>query len=140
MDDLSRLGWDPGWADVWSRAGLPGSEPGRVVLEHNHVFRVATASGEVLAESAGRLKHRAEGRHELPAVGDWVAVRRDPSGSRMLIRAVLPRRTVFSRKAAGRETEPAAGSLSGCGYLRTDTSTVSVVVLPAASVAVQVRR
>jgi ribosome biogenesis GTPase len=79
--------------------------PGRVVLEHNHVFRVMAADGEHLAESTGRMKHRAEARHELPAVGDWVVLRPDPAGGRGQIRAVLPRRSVFARKAAGRETQ-----------------------------------
>jgi ribosome biogenesis GTPase len=76
-----------------------------VVLEHNHVYRVLTAEGEQLAEATGRMKHRAGGRHELPAVGDWVSVRFDPKGQRSQIRDILPRRTSFSRKAAGRETE-----------------------------------
>jgi ribosome biogenesis GTPase len=37
-------------------------------------------------------------------VGDWVAVRPDTSGARSQIRDVLPRRSRFSRKAAGRDT------------------------------------
>ncbi len=78
--------------------------PGRVALEHNHVYRVLTEQGEQLAEAAGRLKHLAAGRHELPAVGDWVALRLD-DGGRCLIRAVLPRLGRFSRKAAGGWTE-----------------------------------
>lgn len=81
-----------------------GLVPGRVVLEHNHVFRVVTRDGELLAESAGRVEHRAEGRQALPVVGDWVAVPVDPGG-RSQIREVLPRQSRFSRKAAGRETE-----------------------------------
>ena len=64
-----------------------------------------TAEGERLAEAAGRIKYLATGRNELPAVGDWVGVRLDPSGGRSVIRAILPRRSWFSRKAAGRETE-----------------------------------
>ena len=79
--------------------------PARVVLEHNHVFRVRTAAGEVLAESAGRMKHRAEKRTELPVVGDWVAVRLGDGGTRSQIIEVLQRTSWFSRKAAGRETE-----------------------------------
>ncbi len=102
---LERLGWDEAWARAWHALDIPGCLPGRVSLEHNHVFRVFTAEGEWLAETSGRLKHRAAGRHALPAVGDWVAARPDPGGGRALIRAVLPRRSSFSRKAAGRGTE-----------------------------------
>jgi len=105
MADLERLGWDESWAERWRVLDLPECVPGRVALEHNHVFRILTTGGELLAETAGRVKHQAAGRRELPAVGDWVAVRPDPRGGRALIRAVLPHRSVFSRKAAGRETE-----------------------------------
>ena len=98
-----------GWNDALEAAFAPLADgtvvPGRVVLEHNHVYRVRAADGEHLAETSGRIKHLATGRRELPAVGDWVAVRVDPSGGRSVIRAILPRRSWFSRKAAGRETE-----------------------------------
>jgi ribosome biogenesis GTPase len=102
---LEQLGWTPFFADAFALRAVAGDVPGRVVLEHNHVFRVMAAGGEHLAESTGRMKHRAEARHELPAVGDWVVLRPDPAGGRGQIRAVLPRRSVFARKAAGRETE-----------------------------------
>jgi ribosome biogenesis GTPase / thiamine phosphate phosphatase len=105
MIDLADLGWDAARDAEWATLSLSDVVPGRVALEHNHVYRVLTVAGEVLAEASGRMKHRAGGRHELPAVGDWVAVRLDPRGHRTLIRAVLGRRSVFSRKAAGRETE-----------------------------------
>jgi ribosome biogenesis GTPase len=101
---LERLGWDPAWQSAASALAIAGGVPGRIALEHNHVYRVLTWSGEHLAETAGRLKHRAAGRRDLPAVGDWVVIRPDPRGGRALIQAVLPRRSCISRRAAGRET------------------------------------
>src|SRR5918992_1638078 len=57
------------------------------------------------AALAGRLRHEARSRAELPAVGDWVAVSRaSSSGDLTTIHAVLPRRTAFARKVAGDET------------------------------------
>jgi ribosome biogenesis GTPase len=53
----------------------------------------------------GRLRHEAASRRELPAVGDWVAVAPRAVEGRATIHAVLPRRSSFERKAAGRETE-----------------------------------
>jgi len=105
MVTLEQLGWADDLARAFEPYAAEGLVPGRVVLEHNHVYRIRTHDGETLAETAGRLKHRAGGRHELPAVGDWVALWPDPAGGRGQIRAVLPRRTAFTRKAAGRETE-----------------------------------
>lgn len=105
MDDLHRLGWSDRWEADFAAQAREGLVPGRVSLEHNHVYRVLTREGEWLAEAAGRIKHRASGRHELPAVGDWVALR-PPEAGRATIRAILPRRSQFTRKAAGRLTTP----------------------------------
>ncbi len=102
---LADLGWTDGREAAFASYRAQGLLPGRVALEHNHVYRVLTADGEWLAETAGRVKYQATGRHELPAVGDWVALRVADNASRALIRAVLPRSGAFSRKAAGRETE-----------------------------------
>jgi ribosome biogenesis GTPase len=54
---------------------------------------------------AGRLRHAAEQRADFPAVGDWVAVETPAGGGDARIRAVLPRLTQFSRRAAGNPTE-----------------------------------
>ena len=102
---LATLGWTDALAAAFAPHAAQGLVPARVSLEHNHVYRVLAEDGERLAEAAGRIKHEASGRHELPAVGDWVAVRLDDAGGRSVIRAILPRRGWFSRKAAGRETE-----------------------------------
>jgi ribosome biogenesis GTPase len=80
-------------------------EPARVVIEFNYLYRVQTAQGEAEVVLAGRLKHRATSRGELPAVGDWVVVRRRPEETRGVIVAVLPRRSRFSRRMAGRVTD-----------------------------------
>lgn len=104
MPELASLGWTPALEEAFRPHAEAGLIPGRVSLEHNHVYRVMTAEREWLAEAAGRIKYLASGRDELPAVGDWVGVRADPAGGRSVIRVILPRRSRFSRKAAGRET------------------------------------
>ena len=105
MPDLRALGWSDARARAFEASGEPGLIPGRVSLEHNHIYRVLTEDREWLAEAAGRVKYLASSRQALPAVGDWIALRPDAAGGRAVIRAVLPRETWFSRKAAGRETE-----------------------------------
>lgn len=59
------------------------------------------SSGPCWAEPTGRLRHLAQGRLELPAVGDWVAV-----DDKARVVAVLPRKSVFVRKVAAQRTEP----------------------------------
>ena len=100
---------DLGWNDQFAAAYEPWRskahvEPGRVGIEFNQIFRIYEDGGEVDAITAGRLKHRARGRAELPAVGDWVAVRKRPKEDRGVIVGVLPRRSAFTRRAAGEPT------------------------------------
>src|SRR5579871_4938095 len=77
-----------------------GLELGRVSVVHGDRYRLYTAQGEMQAEAIGALLYRAE-RADWPAVGDWVAVQ--PVGpDEGMIHGVLPRRTLFSRKSAGK--------------------------------------
>ncbi len=101
--ELARLGWDQAFAAAFDAVAEPGLVPARVGVEHNHLYRVLTAGGELLAEAAGSLRHAAAGADALPAVGDWVAARAG-AARRATIRAVLPRRSCFARKAAGDPT------------------------------------
>ena len=58
-----------------------------------------------MARVSGRLRHRATVRVDFPGVGDWVAVEPPAEGADARIRAVLPRSSRFSRRAAGDPTE-----------------------------------
>lgn len=101
---LDRYGWNDTFASAFAAHAGEGRVPGRVVLEHTHIYRVGTADGELLARVSGRLRHRAESRPDFPAVGDWVVV--EPvAASDARIHAVLPRFSRFSRRAAGDTTE-----------------------------------
>ena len=104
--DLRDLGWDDALRhqfEPW--AAKPHVQPGRVFIEFNYIFRVYIHGGETEAVLAGRLKHHATSRSELPAVGDWVVVRTRPGDERGSIVAVLPRRSRFSRRMAGNVTD-----------------------------------
>ncbi len=79
-----------------------GLVPGRVVAGHTGLLRVRTEEGEVLGALAGSLRHKARSAEDRPAVGDWVALRPPQPGHRAVVQAVLPRRTAFVRRAAGK--------------------------------------
>ena len=103
---LAQMGWDDTFAAACRRLNADVDvEPARVAIEFNHIYRVWTGEGEFEATASGRLKHRAARRSELPAVGDWVMVRRRRADDRAAIVAVLPRRSWFSRKTAGTVTD-----------------------------------
>jgi ribosome biogenesis GTPase / thiamine phosphate phosphatase len=105
---LSELGWSDFFAAGFAPYGEQGLVPGRVMRELRGAYELATGDPErpeMAASPAGRLWHGEEGMG-APAVGDWVAVRPPASPSEPgLIRAVLPRRSKFSRKAAGARTD-----------------------------------
>jgi ribosome biogenesis GTPase len=102
---LEDLGWTPRFADAFAPHQAAGLEPARVSLEHTHIYRVIAPSGERLARVSGKLRHEASRRADFPAVGDWVAIEPAAAGAEARIRAVLPRATHFSRRAAGNPTE-----------------------------------
>jgi len=103
--DLALYGWDAGWEAAFRPYADQGLVPARVAIEYNHLLRLYTATGDVRAQHSGKLLHGAAGRHAMAAVGDWVAIRRTPGERTAVIEAILPRRTHFSRKAAGELTE-----------------------------------
>lgn len=104
--NLTTLGWNAHWQDAFAASAAEGLVPARVSLEHQHIYTVCTGEAEILATVAGRFRHRAAGKHEFPAVGDWVALKpRTDARARATIDAVLPRTSRFSRKAAGDVTE-----------------------------------
>src|SRR5918996_167890 len=103
---LAGLGWDVEMTKAFEPfAATPHVEPARVIIEFNHIYRVGAQDGELDATASGRLKPRAATRSELPAVGDWVAIRRRRDANQAAIVAVLPRRSWFSRKMAGTVTD-----------------------------------
>jgi ribosome biogenesis GTPase len=95
--NLYDLGWDDGFA-----ASLEPHDnciPARVSAQHRGEYDLLTEHGEQRGRVAGRLRHEAGSGEDLPAVGDWVALREET------IHAVLPRRSAFLRKVAWSQTE-----------------------------------
>jgi ribosome biogenesis GTPase len=102
---LAAFGWSPAVNAAFASFRADGLEPARVAVAFGATFRVIAHDGEMLADVAGRLKHQAGGRRDLPAVGDWIALKRSTiEGGRASIQAILPRTSVFSRKVAGDTT------------------------------------
>jgi ribosome biogenesis GTPase len=88
--NLNDLGWDDGFAA--SLEPYDNCIPGRVSAQHRGEYDVLTRAGEQRARVTGKLRHEAASGADLPAVGDWVALREQS------IQGVLPRRSAFQRK------------------------------------------
>ena len=103
--ELSKLGWDTTWEAAFAEWRVDGHVPGRVASEDKHSCVVVTEAGPVAGIVPGRLLHHELGRDTLPKVGDWVAVRAVPGEEKVIIQAVLPRRTCLQRKSTGKVAE-----------------------------------
>ena len=108
---LASLGWDAQWAAAFQEAAdtLESREagrirPARVVAEHRQRYDVVHADGEQSAVLAGRVRHEAGAREQLPAVGDWVGLSSASPDGTAILHFVVPRRGAFVRKAAGDTT------------------------------------
>jgi ribosome biogenesis GTPase len=93
-----------GWSDELQAAFAPyaarGLFPARVIAHHRDLWRLVTRQGE----TAGRLSGRFAGDAvpgDYPVVGDWLAIGSTPDSADVIIHALLARRTVFARQAAG---------------------------------------
>jgi ribosome biogenesis GTPase / thiamine phosphate phosphatase len=102
---LRELGWNPFFDGHFLDESMTGSVPARVSEESKGFYRVLAEEREYLAQIAGRVRYRAEERSDFPAVGDWVVIVPRPSEGRASIAAILPRRSILSRKVAGRAVE-----------------------------------
>ena len=102
---LKRLGWNSYFDALWRDREQLEWLPARVISQQRGLWRVAGDFAECWAEASGTLRAASETGGDWPAVGDWVAAEMLSDGGRPLIHKVLPRRSKFVRKVAGRRLE-----------------------------------
>ena len=100
---LQDYGWNEFFAEAFEGLEAKDLQPARVTRAAANIFRVRGEAYHGQATLAGKLRHDATTSAELPAVGDWVAIRRPASGDAR-IDALLPRSSVLSRNVAGKRT------------------------------------
>ena len=102
--DLTDYGWTAALAGQFEARAEQGFVPGRVVKQSRDRSTIVTPAGELAGVVSGRFRRRALGPADFPAVGDWAVLRPVPDGLAS-IEALLPRRSAFTRKAAGEAVE-----------------------------------
>jgi ribosome biogenesis GTPase len=102
---LEDWGWDAKWAAAFGDDAAKGYFPARLIEEQRGLFQIMSEHGVISARTTGNMRHRANDRADLPAVGDWVCAEHVKNEKVVLIRRILPRRTKLSRKAAGETME-----------------------------------
>ncbi len=101
---LAELGWTDFFAQAFAPYAAEGCQPGRVTLELKGYFEVTGEFGAKLGACSGKFINTAAAQSAFPAIGDWVAVTPQiGEAARVHIHAILPRRTKFSRQAAGQD-------------------------------------
>lgn len=98
---LNSYGWSDALQNEFAPFAAAGLAPGRIIVQQRGGYRLATLDGEIDARATGTLLKSATDE-ERPTAGDWVAFEPRPGETTALVRAVLPRRTAFIRKASGR--------------------------------------
>ncbi len=91
-------GWNDYFSSKWNENATESMFPGRIIADFGQLLKVVTDKGEMLV---GRPLNKGEDFLQL-AVGDWVGLETDAYGD-TLVKILLPRKTKFSRAAAGIE-------------------------------------
>lgn len=100
VSSLSSLGWGESHQRSLDQLSNPSLVIGRVAAVDRGALSVLGVSGDLSRSLPARdQRGRAEGL-EAPAVGDWVALRRE--GDDLAVEHLLPRTSYFVRKEAGR--------------------------------------
>lgn len=83
-------------------SGYPEYELGRVISQEKDLFRVVMDKEECTARVSGKFRYNVSAISEFPSVGDFVLVEYSFKDDVAVIHKVLPRKSVFIRKAAGK--------------------------------------
>jgi ribosome biogenesis GTPase len=100
---LKKWGWDTANETEFSYFKEQGLIAGRIVLESKHLYEVETEAGRKEAKVSGHFRYTAVRRSDFPTIGDWVALRIEENQT--IIEHLLKRKSSFSRKTAGIETD-----------------------------------
>lgn len=101
--DLNELGWND-WFEQRAECGSADTVARVAAVDRDQLLLV-DQTGHFRAKLAGSYLHRHRLSHELPCVGDWVCVAKQPSDDFGVIHALLERRTSLRRKSAGNLVE-----------------------------------
>lgn len=79
----------------------PNLIAGRILSQEKGLYRVISARGEQFAETSGKFRYEVGSASDFPVVGDFVMMDCAPNMVNAIIHHVLPRKSVFIRKAVG---------------------------------------
>jgi ribosome biogenesis GTPase len=103
--DLETIGWDVFFEESFGPYQIQGLVPGRITQVQRKSCIALTENGEIEVRVSGKFRYDTFEKGSYPVVGDWVGIKKEFNDDKGVIQAVLPRRSKFSRKVAGKVTE-----------------------------------
>lgn len=101
---LNKLGWNDFFEEYFNIEEDNNLTVGRISAEYRSYYDVITDIGEIKGEISGKLRYTAESKCDFPVVGDWVVIN-ILDDDLAIINDVLPRKSLFKRKAPGNKFE-----------------------------------
>lgn len=101
----SDFGWNPFFETHFNTYRNGNYYAMRIVRENREKYIACNENGEYACEVTGKFRFDKNDKSQFPTVGDWVVVTIVPNEQKALIHAILPRKTLISRKVAGKITE-----------------------------------
>ena len=93
--------WGAGEEHYRMASEYPEYVLGRVIQQERNLYQVVTEQEDYSARVSGKFGYEAESPSDYPAVGDFVLMKCMNKNDIAMIQKVLPRKSVFLRKAAG---------------------------------------
>jgi ribosome biogenesis GTPase len=103
--DLKQLGFNAFFQKHFEQCQQTNISVGRISAEYKESYRIFSEYGELLAIISGKFRNNCNNREDFPAVGDWVLFQRIENENKAIIQVILQRKSKFSRKVAGNETQ-----------------------------------
>lgn len=103
--DLNKLGWHAFFEKHLESINKEDFNIGRICTEQKESYRIFSQNGELSAVISGKFRNSCKSREDFPAVGDWVLFKKLEDENKGIIHSCLPRKSKFSRKVAGKETQ-----------------------------------
>ena len=103
--DLDELGWNKNLSSLQKMKDITELIPGRVSTHSGKHYVVITQKGEHTAILSNSFLNSINKKSDIPTVGDWVGLEKNPEVNTYHIKFVFPRKNNISRKVAGKKSE-----------------------------------
>lgn len=98
--DMSKFGLVNQY-EAMAKSNTEGYTAARVLSQEKGLYRIICDKGEYTAEISGKFRYGIKTISDFPTVGDFVFADITDENSHAIIHSVMPRKSVFIRKASG---------------------------------------